>query len=121
MTFFANYLIFFDDILIEFFRDRGVTFRPDGASVVEGNIVADECWFIGEVNCKYHASSAYDDLLEISIAVERIFDKKAVFCCKCSNLTANVLSAEGSMTLVYFGRKLGRSVRMSRAIVERIQ
>jgi acyl-CoA thioester hydrolase len=121
VTFFANYLVFFDDVLIEFFRDGGFTFTPQGENVVNGKTYADECWVIGEVRCKYYIPSTYDDILEISVKLKELEDKQVVFELTCYNKTTNALCAEGRMIFIYFDKKKGHSMKIPDEIIEMLK
>jgi YbgC/YbaW family acyl-CoA thioester hydrolase len=118
--FFSRYFEFFDDSIIEFFRERGMKCDSSG-NVIADNIRNNGTFVVGECHCRFLAQTSFDDLLEIVPEIETSGGKKIVFHITCYNKTKGYVSAKGSMTYFYFDPETKRAIPVPDNVITRLQ
>jgi YbgC/YbaW family acyl-CoA thioester hydrolase len=120
--FFSKYLEFFDDSIIEFFRERNVTVDLLG-HVIFDNKKSKGVFVIGECYCRFLSETSFDDLLEVSTEVREIKkrSKKIVFHTICYNKTKAMVSAEGNITFIYINPKTKRAIPIPQKTIMKLQ
>lgn len=118
--FFSRYFEFFDDAIIEFFREREMICDSSG-NVIADNKRNDGIFVVGECYCRFLAETSFDDLLEIMPEVETSGGKKIVFNITCYNKTKGYISAKGNMTYFYFDPRIKRAIPVPYNLIVRLQ
>jgi acyl-CoA thioester hydrolase len=97
--FFPKYFEFFDDAILEFFRNKGICFDYLGHVHINDG-AATEALVVGECYCRFTNEVFFDDVLEVRPEIEQVGEKKITFRVTCYNKTQGKTCAEGGLTFV---------------------
>jgi acyl-CoA thioester hydrolase len=99
-VYFANYLKWMDDDIIEFFRSRGITFLNSQKTLVDSEIV-EGAFVIGEFGCRIHAPSKFDDVIKVRSRVVEVRTKVLKFESEVFDVNTGQKLASGSITFIW--------------------
>jgi acyl-CoA thioester hydrolase len=111
VVYYANYLKYMERGRTEFMRDRGVSFSK----------LHDEGYLfvVAEAHVKYEAPAYYDDLLEVTTAIESKSPVSIIFLTAITN-TKNVPIATGSVKVACIQKSDRKLCRIPSEIIERL-
>ncbi len=117
-VYFANYVKWMDDEVVEFFRSKGIVF-PDlqrtqvGSESIEGTFV------IGEFTCRINAPSKFDDIVKVRSSIAEVKPKVLKFESEVLGANTGLRLARGSITYIWVRGE--RSAPIPEQILERIR
>lgn len=99
-VYFAKYLEWIDDAVIEYFRARGITYTSRGMMKVKGEDWKD-AFAIGEYHCRVHRPSGYDDKMVVRVRLQEMKAKTLTMQGEVYAADGGTLLASGWITYVY--------------------
>lgn len=103
-VYFATYIEWIDDAVIEYFRAHGITYTPRGVMRLKGKDWKD-AFVIGEYRCRVHRPSAFDDKVAVQVKLQEGRSKTLTMQGEIYAVGDRTLLASGWITYVYVNRR----------------
>lgn len=119
--FFSKYFEYFDDAVLEFFREKGVNCTSFGEFIIDDTLNNKEKGLvIGDSYCRFLDVVLFDDILDVTTEIETLSEKKIVFKFSCYNKTRGNVCAQGHMTLIYINLKTKKSTPLPQGFLSKL-